>query len=697
MENRTVGHQVDERHADAHADHGSLGVADVHTAHGGHDRHAGHSAAMFRNKFWICLALTVPTLIWGHMLPRVLGYTPPNVPGQAWIAPVFGTTVFLYGGLVFLQGAWRELRDRLPGMMTLIALGISVAFVFSAAVALGYPGKPLWEELATLVTIMLLGHWIQTRSISQAQGALSELARLLPNTAARVRDGAVEEVPINALRTGDIVLVRPGASIPADGTVTDGVSEVNESLITGESRPVKKTQGERVIAGAVNGTGSLRVEVTGTGEQTAVAGIMRLVEQAQSSRSRAQALADRAAFWLTMVAIGVGALTFVVWLTLRGEPAFAVERMVAVLVISCPHALGLAIPLVIAISTTLGARAGLLVRDRRGLEEARNLTAVVFDKTGTLTRGEFGVVGITTSGRLTDEEALRLAAAVEQDSEHTIAQGIVRSAKERGIPLSSASGFKAIPGVGVSAGVDGRSLLMGGPALLKARSVTVPDSLRVAMDRAAERGQAAIFLVEEPTAGGSTIQALALFIVADVVRPESKAAVQELHDQRIKVVMLTGDARPVAEAVAAELGIDTVFAEVLPHEKVGKIEELRRAGERVGMVGDGVNDAPALVSADVGVAIGAGTEVAVEAGDIVLVRSDPRDVARIVRLSRASYRKMVQNLWWAAGYNVVAIPLAAGVLARQGILLSPAIGAALMSLSTVIVAVNAQLLRRSTI
>ncbi len=700
MEDRRVGHQDDEHHADAHADHGghgSLGVADVHTAHGGHDKHAGHSAAMFRTRFWICLALTVPTLIWGHMLPRVLGYTPPNVPGQGWIAPMLGTTVFLYGGLVFLQGAWRELRDRLPGMMTLIALGISVAFVFSAAVTLGYPGKPLWEELATLVTIMLLGHWIQTRSISQAQGALRELARLLPNTAVRVRDGVVEEVPVNALRTGDIVLVRPGASIPADGTVTDGVSEVNESLITGESRPVKKTQGERVIAGAVNGTGSLRVEVTGTGEQTALAGIVRLVEQAQSSRSRAQALADRAAFWLTMVAIGVGAVTFVAWLTLRGDPAFAVERMVAVLVISCPHALGLAIPLVIAISTTLGARAGLLVRDRRGLEEARNLTTVVFDKTGTLTRGEFGVVGITTSGGLTDEEALRLAAAVEQDSEHTIAQGIVRSAKERGIPLSPASGFQAIPGVGVSAWVDGRSLLMGGPALLKGRSVTVPDALRVAVDRAAERGQAAIFLVEEPTAGGSTVQALALFIVADVVRPESKAAVQELHDQRIKVVMLTGDARPVAEAVAVELGIDTVFAEVLPHEKVGKIEELRRAGERVAMVGDGVNDAPALVSADVGVAIGAGTEVAVEAGDIVLVRSDPRDVPRIVRLSRASYRKMVQNLWWAAGYNVVAIPLAAGVLAHEGILLSPAIGAALMSLSTVIVAVNAQLLRRSTI
>jgi Cu2+-exporting ATPase len=679
-----------------HADHGYPSVQDQHASHAGHDKHAGHSVAMFRDKFWISLALTIPTLIWGHMLPRLLKYAPPDVPGHQWIAPVFGTAVFLYGGLVFLQGAWRELRDRLPGMMTLIGLAISVAFVFSAAVTLGYPGMPLWEELATLVTIMLLGHWIEMRSISQAQGALQELAKLLPNTAVLLRNGEPEEVSIGSLRVGDVVLVRPGASVPADGTIEEGTSEVNESMITGESRPVKKTREGRVIAGTVNGAGSLRVKVTGTGEQTALAGIIRLVEEAQTSRSRAQALADRAAFWLTIVAILAGAVTFVAWLTIRGDPAFAVERLVTVLVISCPHALGLAVPLVIAISTTLGAKGGLLVRDRRGLEEARNLTVMVFDKTGTLTRGEFGVVGVTTSSGITEQDALRLGAAVERDSEHAIAQGIVRSAKERGIVSPSATDFQAIPGVGVSARVDGRSLLMGGPALLKARSVAVPEGLLNAMDQAGARGQAAIFLVEESgTEGGP--RALAVFIVADVVRPESRAAVDELHEQRIKVVMLTGDARPVAEAVAAELGIDAVFAEVLPREKVGKIQELQRAGERVGMVGDGVNDAPALVSADVGVAIGAGTEVAVEAGDIVLVRSDPRDVPRIVRLSRASYRKMVQNLWWAAGYNVVAIPLAAGVLARQGILLSPAIGAALMSLSTVIVAINAQLLRRSTI
>ena len=647
---------------------------------------------MFRDKFWTSLVLTIPTLIWGHMLPRVLGYTPPALPGARWIAPVFGTVVFLYGGLVFLQGAARELRDRLPGMMTLIALAISVAFLFSAVVTLGYPGMPLWEELATLVTIMLLGHWIEMRSISQAQGALGELAKLLPNTAVRLRGQETEEVLIGELRDGDVVLVRPGASIPADGEVLEGTSDVNEAMITGESQPVRKEPGERVIAGTVNGSGSLRARVTGTGERTALAGIMRLVEQAQSSRSRAQALADRAAFWLTLVALGAGALTLIGWLAAGAEPAFAVERLVTTLVIACPHALGLAIPLVIAISTTLGARSGLLVRDRRGLEQARTLTSVVFDKTGTLTRGEFGVVGITTADGLRDAEALSLAASAEADSEHTIAQGIVRSARERRLEVPKAEAFQSLPGIGVQARVGGRSLLLGGPALLRSRSVRVPPSIADAAEAAAKRGQAAVYLVEET--GGNT-SALAAFTVADVVRPESREAIQALHDERIEVVMLTGDSRAVAQAVAGELGIDQVFAEVLPEQKAGKIQELQRAGKRVAMVGDGVNDAPALVTADVGIAIGAGTNVAVEAGDIVLVRNDPRDVSRIVRLSRASYRKMIQNLWWAAGYNILAIPLAAGVLASQGILLSPAVGAVLMSLSTVIVAVNAQLLRRT--
>ena len=677
---------MDDLHAHYHAP-----KATGHDSGHPHDQHAGHSVAMFRDKFWISFALTIPTLVWGHMLQGALHYVAPHLPGALWIPPVFGTAVFLYGGWVFIQGAFHELKDRLPGMMTLIALAISVAFVFSAAVTLGSPGMPLWEELATLVTIMLLGHWIEMRSITQAQGALKELARLLPTVAERVVGDRTEEVRIADLRNGDVVLVRPGASIPADGVVRQGSTAVNESMITGESRPVDKKEGDTVIAGTVNESGSLRVEVMGTGDRTALAGIMRLVAQAQSSRSRAQALADRAAFILTLVAVGAGVVTFVVWIVLRpGDPAFAIERLVTVLVIACPHALGLAIPLVIAISTTLGARSGLLVRDRRGLEDARNLTTVVFDKTGTLTKGEFGVVDIATADGLSPDEALRLAAAVESDSEHSIAQGIVRSARDRGISVRAAESFEAIPGKGAKARVDGRVLHIGGPGLVRANSLQLPPALHAASDRAAQRGQASIFLADERTV-------IAAFAVADVIRPESRDAVRALHDRHIEVVMMTGDAQPVAEAVSAELGIDTVFAGVTPEQKASKVRELQRAGKRVGMVGDGVNDAPALVTANVGIAIGAGTDVAVEAGDIVLVRSDPRDVPRIIALSQASYRKMVQNLWWAAGYNVVAIPLAAGVLEPWGFVLSPAAGAVLMSLSTVIVAINAQLLRRAAL
>ncbi|HEX7338284.1 MAG TPA: heavy metal translocating P-type ATPase [Gemmatimonadales bacterium] len=667
-------------------DHGGRG------AQGGHDKHAGHSVAMFRDKFWISLLLTVPTLIWGHMLPRALGYTPPAVPGARWIPAVFGTAVFLYGGRPFIAGATRELRDRLPGMMTLIALAITVAFVFSAAVTLGYPGMPLWEELATLVTIMLLGHWIEMRSITQAQGALAELARLLPDSAGRiVREGEVErieEVPVSLLREGDRILVRPGARVPADGAVREGHSTVNESMITGESRPVEKNPGDRVIAGTVNQSGSLRVEVTGTGERTTLAGIMRLVEQAQQSRSRAQALADRAAFWLTIVALGAGTATLIGWLQAGAPAAFAVERLVTVLVIACPHALGLAVPLVIAISTTLGARSGLLVRDRRGLEEARLLNAVVFDKTGTLTLGEHRVVAVRTVGGVTEDGALALAAAVEQDAEHPVARAVVTSARERRLEIPRVSDFRATAGYGVEAVAGGRSLAVGGPNLLRKLALTLPKELGQFTEAAAAKGQGVLYLME-----GDRI--LAAFSVADAVRSESREAVDRLHQLGLEVAMLTGDSQAVADAVARELGIDTVFAQVLPEDKAARIQELQRQGRRVAMVGDGVNDAPALVTADVGIAMGAGTDVAVEAGDVVLIRSDPRDVPRIIGLSRASYRKMVQNLWWAAGYNIVAIPLAAGVLARQGILLSPAVGAILMSLSTVIVAINAQLLRRA--
>jgi Cu2+-exporting ATPase len=574
--------------------------------------------------------------------------------------------------------------------MTLISLAITVAFVFSAAVTLGYPGTPLWEELATLVTVMLLGHWIEMRSIFQAQGALKELAKLLPRTAQRLVGESVEEVPIADLREGDRVLVRPGAAIPADGEVVSGKSEVNESMLTGESAPVQKESGARVIAGTVNGSGSLRVRVTGTGEKTALAGIMRLVEQAQNSKSRAQALADRAAFGLTLVAIGAATLTPVVWLMMGAEVAFAVERVVTVLVIACPHALGLAVPLVIAISTTIGARGGLLIRDRRGLEQARNLDIVVFDKTGTLTLGEHRVVDARTANGVSPEDALRLAAALERDSEHSVGRAIVTSAQEKKLAIPTASGFEAIPGHGVRARVENRDLQIGGPNLLKSLSVTPPDELVQAAESYATRGQSAIYLLE-------VNQALAVFAVADAIRPESREAIEALHRMGIEVAMLTGDSQAVAAAVGKELGIDTVLAEVLPDQKADKIRELQSQGKRVAMVGDGVNDAPALVTSDVGVAIGAGTDVAVEAGDVVLVRSDPRDIPRIVKLSQASYRKMMQNLWWAAGYNVFAIPLAAGVLASRGFLLPPALAALLMSASTVIVAINAQLMRRQEI
>jgi Cu2+-exporting ATPase len=656
-----------------------------------HDKHAGHSVAMFRDKFWITLALTIPTLVWGHMLERAFGLRAPRFIGSGWIAPVFGTAVFVYGGAPFLQGALRELRARLPGMMTLISLAISVAFAFSAAVTFGFPGMPLWEELSTLVAIMLLGHWIEMRSVTQAQGALKELAKLLPRTTVRVKGEQLEEVAIDQLREHDLVLVQPGASVPADGVVREGASSIDESMLTGESRPVAKKTSDKVIAGTVNMAGSLRVEVTGIGDRTALAGIMRLVDQAQSSRSRAQALADRAAFALTIVAIVAGLLTLGVWIALRpGDPGFAIERMVTVLVIACPHALGLAVPLVIAISTTLGARAGLLVRDRRGLEEARNLTAVVFDKTGTLTLGEHRVVNVVTADGLAADEAIRLAAAVERDSEHPVARAIAKSAEERGQRVPPSFEFEYVPGRGVRATVEGRRLAVGGPNMVTELAVESDAPLRRAIESADSRGQSGVYLFEGQ-------RMLAVLAIADAVRPESKEAIARLHQEGIEVVMITGDATAVAHAVAQELGIDTVFAQVLPEDKVKRIRELQAQGKRVAMVGDGVNDAPALVTADVGIAIGAGTEVAVEAGDIVLVRSDPRDVPRIIALSRASYRKMVQNLWWAAGYNIVAIPLAAGVLARYGVILSPAVGAILMSASTVIVAINAQLLRRQTL
>ena len=656
--------------------------------HAGHDRHAGHSPDMFRQKFWLSLVVTVPVVYWSMHIQELLGYSAPVFRGSAWIPSALGTVVFFYGGLVFLRGAWRELKDRLPGMMTLISLAITVAFVFSWIVELGViEAEALWWELATLVTIMLLGHWIEMRSITQAQGALKELAALLPDTATRVTGSGEEEVGVDELRKGDLILVRPGESIGADGVIAKGRSDVNEAMVTGESRPVKKGEGDEVIAGTMNGEGSLRIEVTGTGDDTKLSGIMRLVADAQQSKSRAQHLADRAAQLLTGVAIVAALITVVAWRLAGAAIDFSVVRMVTVLVIACPHALGLAVPLVVAISTTKGAQAGLLVRDRRGLEEARDLDTVIFDKTGTLTLGEFRVVEMAVGDGVSQAEALTIAAAVESESEHPIAQGIVRTARDRQIAIPSAEGFRAITGKGVAASVGDVEYHIGGPALLEAEDASVSTALEEAAERAAARGQAAIYLLRSG-------EALAVFAVADAIREESREAVDALHERGIEVALLTGDAQAVADSVAADLGIDTVFAEVLPEDKASKVKELQAQGKKVAMVGDGVNDAPALATADIGIAIGAGTDVAVEAGHIVLVRSDPRDIPKIITLSRGTYRKMLQNLWWAAGYNIFAIPLAAGALAAWGILLTPAVGAVLMSASTVIVAVNAQLLRR---
>lgn len=665
--------------------HDESTYADEAHDHEVHDKHAGHSVAMFRDKFWLCLVLTVPVVIWSDHVQALLGYSAPKFPGSQWIEPALGTIVFLYGGVVFLKSAWGELKAKLPGMMTLISLAITVAFVFSVAVELGFDASPLWWELATLVTIMLLGHWIEMRSISSARGALKELAKLLPDTATRIVGGDTEEVRVSKLAKGDLVLVRPGDRVPVDGVIREGKSNLNEAMITGESEPVTKREGDEVIAGTINGEGSLRVEVSETGENTKLSGIMRLVAEAQESKSRSQVLADRAAQWLTGVAISVALITLVVWQIVDASLDFTMVRVVTVLVIACPHALGLAVPLVVAISTTKGAGSGLLIRDRRGLEEARALNAVIFDKTGTLTLGEFRVVAVYAGEDTSEQEAFRIAASVEAESEHPIARGILKTAQERGIDYPGAKHFQNVTGKGVVATVEGKQYRMGGPGMVA--GAKVPDRLREAARQAGEKAQTAIYLIDGDAA-------IAVFAVADAIRKESYEAVRALHERGIEVAMLTGDSRAVAESVAQELGIDTVFAEVLPDDKASKVKELQSQGKTVAMVGDGVNDAPALATSDTGIAIGAGTDVAVEAGHIVLVRSDPRDIPRIVSLSRASRRKMVQNLWWAAGYNVFALPLAAGVAYAWGILLSPAVGAVLMSASTVIVAINAQLLRR---
>jgi Cu2+-exporting ATPase len=648
-----------------------------HHAAGGHDKHAGHSVAMFRDKFWLSLALTIPVVILSPDIREWFGYSLPAFPGEPYAAAILGTVIFFYGGLVFLRGAQGELADGKPGMMTLISLAIIVAFVTSWAGTLGLFDVEIWWELATLITIMLLGHWLEMRSIAQAQGALSALAALLPDTAERIVPDGTQEVPITELNVGDIVLVRPGARVPADGFVIEGTGDVDESMITGESRAVTRQPGDPVIAGTVVAGGSLRVKVSATGDETALSGIMRLVAQAQASASRAQALADRAAAILFYVALSAGVITLAFW-WLQGDPEGALVRTATVLVIACPHALGLAIPLVIAISTSLGARNGLLIKDRMALERARTVNTVIFDKTGTLTRGEPVLADV--SG---DPEALGLAAAVEGDSEHPLARAIVDGAKGRGISVPSATGFEALPGRGARARVEGHDVAVGGPRLLADMSL-VP--LPVAGDWDGQ-GRTVLHVVVDGTVAGA-------IAVEDEIRPESREAVDQLHDLGVRVAMITGDSRAVADAVARRLGIDEVAAQVLPADKAAAVRRFQQGGRKVAMVGDGVNDAPALATADVGIAIGAGTDVAVESAGIVLVRNDPRDVVAAIQLSRATYAKMIQNLVWATGYNLVAIPIAMGVLVPWGIDLPMAIGAVAMSLSTIIVAANAQLLRR---
>jgi Cu2+-exporting ATPase len=641
---------------------------------------------MFRRKFWISLLLTLPAVAYSHMLQDLLSYTAPAFPGHRWVAPLFGTVVFLYGGPVFLKGGWSELKGRQPGMMLLISMGLLVAFGASVANELHLIKADLWFELATLVTIMLLGHWQEMKAIGQAQGSLAALAELLPDDAERLGDGGeITTVALSELMVDDLVLVRPGARVPADGEIVEGSAEIDESMITGESRPVAKSAGDGVIAGTVATDSAVRVRVTATGEGTALAGIQRLVADAQTSRSRAQALADRFAALLFYVAVAAGVVTFIVWL-LVGTSDDAVLRTVTVLVIACPHALGLAIPLVISLSTSVSAQAGILVKDRLALERMRSIDAVLFDKTGTLTKGEHVVTGVATVDH--DRAALlRIAGAVEADSEHPLARAIVAAARTAVAELPVATNFQSLPGRGVSADVEDATYRIGGPAMLRESDVSVPSRLQASVDEAVARGAALLYvLTEDAVIGALTLE--------DAVRPESREAVDDLHRLGVRVVLITGDAKQVADAVGKELGIDEVFAEVLPEDKDHAVAELQQRGLRVAMVGDGVNDAPALARADVGLAIGAGTDVAIESAGVVLASSDPRSVTGVIKLSRASYRKMAQNLAWGAGYNVFAIPLAAGVLAFAGVTLSPAVGAILMSASTVIVALNAQLLRR---
>ena len=675
-------------HPDTHqqADHGQHDRHDHHAEHGGHGHggHSGHDPEVFRRLFWWNLLLAVPVIVFSDMIQHWFGYEI-DTAWAPWVAPVLGTVIFLWGGQPFLTGARDEIRSRSPGMMLLIALAISVAYGASLASSLGWGDLDFWWELGALIVVMLLGHWQEMKAIGQAQGALAALARLLPDRAERIVDGEPVEVEIGELAPGDVVLVRPGGRVPADGDIVDGHAAIDESMITGESRPVERGEGDHVVAGTVSTDRSIRVSVTAVGDDTALAGIERLVRDAQDSRSRTQALADRAAAALFYVAVTAALVTLIAW-TIAGDPSDGVIRMVTVLVIACPHALGLAIPLVISITTATSAKAGILVKDRLALEEMRHVDAVLFDKTGTLTRGNHAVVDRRAADGWEIDDVVRLAAAAEADSEHPIARAIVAVGDQLG-GVPDADDFDSVPGRGVVARVEGRSVAVGGPAMLDHIGAVVPDELAASVDEWRERGGAVLYVfVDDDVAGALT--------VADEVRPESAQAVRALHDRGVEVVMITGDAEQVARSVANDLGIDEFIADVLPEHKADRVAELQARGRTVAMVGDGVNDAPALARAEVGIAIGAGTDVAIESAGVVLASSDPRSVTGVIDLSRASYRKMVQNLIWATAYNLIAIPVAAGAFAFAGLTLPPALAAVAMSLSTVIVAANAQLLRR---
>ncbi|KQV25728.1 MULTISPECIES: heavy metal translocating P-type ATPase [unclassified Microcella] len=674
-----------------HEAHDAPQGAGAHAGHGGHGGHGGHAdhVGQFRRLFWWNLLLALPVIGFSTMFAMILGYELPGIPGIEWISPALGTVIYVWGGRPFLTGAVDELKARKPGMMLLIALAITTAFLSSMGASLGLLPHELdfWWELALLVVIMLLGHWIEMRSLAQTTSALDSLAALLPDEAERITDSGTETVAPSELRLGDRVIVRPGARVPADGRIVEGSAAFDESMITGESRAVQREVGDPVVAGTVATDSGVRIEITAVGDDTALAGIRRLVETAQSSSSRAQRLADTAAAWLFWFALGAAAITAIVWFAL-GMPGDAIVRTITVLVIACPHALGLAIPLVVSIATERAARGGVLVKDRLALESMRTVSAVLFDKTGTLTKGAPTVTAVETAGArsagpIGEDELLGLAAAAEGDSEHPLAAAIVRAAAERGIAVPAASGFTSSPATGVTARVEGRTVSVGGPSMLQRHGATELP----AADAWREQGSIILHvLVDDEVVG-----ALAL---ADEIRAESRQAVDALHERGLTVVMITGDAEAVAQSVAAELGIDRVFAGVRPEDKAAKVAELQGEGFRVAMVGDGVNDAPALAQADVGIAIGAGTDVAIGSAGVILASDDPRSVLSVIELSRASYRKMTQNLWWAAGYNLISVPLAAGVLAPIGFILPMSVGALLMSASTVVVALNAQLLRR---